>query len=260
MEWRLGILGFPVEHSLTPQLQEEGLRLMGLKGTSRRVAVPKEEAGSVGELLANEFDAVSVTMPLKPIMAQFCTKVSDVARRTESINSVLRTPDGFHGDSTDGGGLSSALEGEFDLSLAGFHVVVLGSGGAARAIIDSFVDKGVDSVAVLARTQSAVDVLTSAYDNVIDYTPTYRPIDLIVNTTPATGRADEGGVLNGVTSTTVAVDITYSPPVSPWLQMHADQGCRIQNGLPMLAYQAALQMNWWWNADLRGGDLLKVIQ
>jgi shikimate dehydrogenase len=260
MYWKLGMLGFPVEHSLSPQLHEEGLRLMGYQGSSRRVEVRKEDADGVGELIRNEFDAVSATMPLKPLLAQFCVEIDDVAMRTSSINSVLKTEDGLIGASTDGGGLVSALRGEFDFDTSGLRAVVIGAGGSARAIVDALVSSGASGIEILSRTPATVDALVSSYESTSVYQDATRSIDLIINTTPALNREVGNELLSGVSKDTIAVDITYSPPVSEWLAMHAETGCRTQNGLPMLAYQAALQMNWWWKADLSGSDLLKVIR
>ena len=97
------------------------------------------------------------------------------------------------------------------------------------------------------------------YPNVYDFSLTYRPVDLIVNTTPVDGRAPEAAVMQGVGSHTLAVDITYEPRVSQWRTLHERTGCRTANGLGMLAYQAARQMQWWWGVELDGAKLLEVI-
>ena len=60
-------------------------------------------------------------------------------------------------------------------------------------------------------------------------------------------------------SDTIAVDITYDPRQSEWRQRYSDAGCRTLNGLAMLAFQAALQMQWWWGAEIEGGDLLEAL-
>jgi shikimate 5-dehydrogenase len=56
------------------------------------------------------------------------------------------------------------------------------------------------------------------------------------------------------------VDIAYDPAMTPWRSLYEDAGCRTTNGLGMLAYQAALQMTWWWNTPIDGADLLKVLK
>ena len=85
-------------------------------------------------------------------------------------------------------------------------------------------------------------------------------VDLVVNTVTAGGRDAEAAVLQGVHHETIAVDITYEPRNSAWRQLYSDAGCRTMNGLAMLAYQAALQMDWWWGVSLDGAALLEVVQ
>jgi shikimate dehydrogenase len=254
MNWRLGVVGYPIEHSLSPRLHEAGLALAGLTGTSQRVAIPLEEFAALEGLLGESFDALSVTMPLKELSASLCSHLDGPATRTSMVNS-LRWHDGLiHGANTDGEGFVDALEATFALSPAGLSVAVLGAGGAARGIVDSLATHGASHIAVLGRNPERVAWLAERYEVVGGPADSY---DLVVNTTPALGRDDQ--VLKGVMTSTVAVDITYEPRRSPWLMAYEERGCRSANGLGMLAYQAARQMWWWWGVPMDGGALLEVI-
>jgi shikimate dehydrogenase len=102
--------------------------------------------------------------------------------------------------------------------------------------------------------------LASRYPNVHSSSLVYRPIDLIVNTVPVSGRSSEAAVLQGVRPETIAVDIIYDPRDTEWRERYEAAGCRTMNGLAMLAYQAALQMQWWWGVALEGAELLEVLQ
>jgi shikimate 5-dehydrogenase len=115
-------------------------------------------------------------------------------------------------------------------------------------------------VAIHGRTESKVEVLVARYKNVYDFSLTYRPVDLIVNTTPAAGRVEDVAVMQGVGAHTIAVDITYEPRMSAWRALHERSGCATANGLGMLAYQAALQLQWWWERPIDGAALLAVIE
>jgi shikimate dehydrogenase len=259
MNWRLGVVGSPVAHSLSPQLHEAGLRIAGLTGNSARVELPLERAGELRELLSTQYDALSVTSPLKHAAYALCDELSEVARRTQSVNS-LRVMDGkLHGVSTDGDGFIEGLEFEFGPSVANAHCVVLGAGGAASAIVDALVRYDASSIVVHGRTEAKVAALTQRYANVHASSLVYRPVDLIVNTIPVGGRSAEAAVLQGVHHDTIAVDIAYDPRQSEWRQRYSDAGCRTMNGLAMLAFQAALQMRWWWGVDVEGGDLLEAL-
>ncbi len=259
MMWRLGVAGSPIEHSLTPRLHEAALAMAGLEGTSRRVELGAKDRVKLNKVVRKEFDALSLTMPLKGFGFEICDQLDDVAKRTESVNSLLVRNGALLGTSTDGAGFVNSVRGQFGADVEGAHVVVLGAGGAARGIVDGLVEAGVASVAVHGRTESKVEALVAKYANVYDFSLTYRPVDLIVNTTPVSGRASEAAVMQGVGSHTIAVDITYEPRVSQWRELHDQSGCRTANGLPMLAYQAALQMQWWWGIELDGAALLEAI-
>jgi shikimate dehydrogenase len=259
MTWRLGVAGSPIEHSLTPQLHEAALAMSGLEGTSRRVEMGGNDKAKLNAAMRKDFDALSVTMPLKGFGVEICDELDDVASRTGSVNSLLMRDGRLLGASTDGDGFVNALRGQFDVGVEGAHVVVLGAGGAASGIIDGLVRHDVASVAVHGRNEAKVEALVARYKNVYDFSLTYRPVDVIINTTPVAGRFDDAAVMQGVGAHTIAVDITYDPPMSAWRALHERSGCASANGLGMLAYQAALQLQWWWDVPIDAEQLLKVI-
>ena len=259
MNWRLGVVGSPIEHSLSPALHEAGLRLAGLSGTSRRRPMDHAEAGDIRAIMQGHFDALSVTMPLKGLVGQYCDSLDDVAQRTGSVNSLLIREGRLFGASTDGAGMLDALRAEFDFQAPGTNVVVLGAGGVARAIVDALVEGGVESVALHGRSASNVQAISERYANVFDFSLSLRPINLIVNTVPVHGRTSESAVLHGVDQETIALDVTYEPRMTEWRALHRRHGCASANGLAMLAYQAARQMNWWWDVQLSGADLMEAL-
>ena len=259
MKWRLGVAGSPIDHSLTPQLHEVGLVLVGLEGTSRRVELGVRDQNKLNKMVRKEFDALSITMPLKGFGVEICDELDEVASRTRSVNSVLVRDGRLLGASTDGDGFVNALRGQFGTSVEGAHVVVLGAGGAASAIVEGLVRAGVASVAVHGRNVAKVDELVARYDHVYDFSLTYRPVDVIVNTTPIAGRVDDAAVMQGVGAHTIAIDITYEPRRTAWRALHERAGCPSANGLGMLAHQAALQMQWWWERPVDATKLLEAI-
>ena len=259
MNWRVGVVGSPIEHSRSPQLQVAGLKLAGLEGNATRVELGLGDADQLRDLLTSRFDALSVTSPLKYAAFECCDELSDVATRTQSVNSMLVRDGKILGASTDGEGFIEALSHEFGSVVENAHAVILGSGGAASAILDALVDYGVASVVVHGRNEEKIEELTRRYKNTYSRSLVYRPVDLIVNTLPITGRGNEASVLQGVHHESVAVDITYDPDVSEWRKLYDEVGCRTMNGLPMLAFQAALQMQWWWDVPVEGAKLLEVL-
>ncbi len=259
MRWRLGVVGSPIAHSLSPQLHEAALRLCGLDGASERWEVTEHEANLLRSAMGSRFDALSVTMPLKERALELCDDVDAVAQRIGAVNSLVWREGRIMGTNTDGRGLLAAIGHEFGWSADGAHVVVLGTGGAAKSIVDACVEAGSASVSVHGRNEAAVASLREKYDRVRDEAVVYRPIDLIVNTVPTSGRTPTADTLNGVTVDTVAVDVTYDTGRSAWLGTHAALGCRTQDGMPMLAHQAALQASWWWGIPVDGARLLEAL-
>lgn len=259
MKWRLGVGGSPIAHSLSPTLHEAGLRLARLEGSSARVELAHDETPRLRELMSNQFDALSITMPLKGVAGALCDELDDVAARTASVNSLLVRDGRLLGASTDGDGFVGAVAGELGIDVSGGHAVILGTGGAARAIVDALVRAGVSTVVVHGHTEANVNAIVSQYRNVFDFSLTHRPVDLLVNTVPVAARGTETAVMQGVNADTVTVDIAYDPFNSQWRTTYERAGCRTMNGLAMLAYQAALQMQWWWGVPIDAKELLGVV-
>jgi shikimate dehydrogenase len=258
--WRVGVVGDPIAHSRSPQLHLLGMSLLGLSGTSTRVQVAATDVDSFLEGASRHFDALSVTMPLKGLFAERCEHLDTAAASLGVVNSIRWREGRLEGSATDGPGLLDAMRATWELNPSGMHTVVLGSGGSARAIVDALVRAGTSSISVLGRNEATVAALCERYDVVRGDSAVQRPVDLIINTIPVSSRDVEADVLTGVRTTTYAVDITYEPLESSWLALHRTVGCESMNGLPMLAYQAARQMQWWWGDTVDGAILLEGLQ
>ncbi len=258
MQWRLGVVGAPIAHSRSPELHAAGLRLAGLEGSSERVELDASRGAALRDLLPGRFDALSVTAPLKSIAFELCDEVDDVAQRTQSVNSLLWREGRLFGRSTDGAGFVDALAYVAHATPADRHVVILGAGGAASALVDALVHHGASSVVVHGRNEARVLAITQRYDQVYAHSLVYRPIDLIINTVPAHARDHEAAVLQGVSTDTVVVDITYEPERSAWLALYEEFGCQVANGRAMLVFQAARQLSWWFNQPVEGAALFEV--
>ena len=131
--------------------------------------------------------------------------------------------------------------------------VVLGAGGAASAIVDALVRYDAASI-VGPRTKRGEGrgphPALHQRPRQLPGLPPRRPNCQHRSGRP--GEVVEAAVLQGVHHDTIAVDITYDPRQTEWRERYSDAGCRTMNGLAMLAFQAALQMQWWWGVDDRG--------
>lgn len=260
MHWRLGVAGDPIAHSLSPQLHEAGLRLAGLEGSSERFLINEQNQELLVEYLGARIDALSITMPLKARAYEKCDGVTPVAERLGVVNSIRWVNGRIEGHCTDGTGLVHALRAERGISVEGAQTVVLGSGGAATAIIDAFFDAGASSVTVLARNTDAVRLLNERFPSLVESGSRVIKADIVVNTTPSSSRSHPLMFDIEPRSAAIAIDITYDPIKSSWLQAFEEIGFETMNGLPMLAYQAALQMEWWWGQPISGNELLGALK
>ena len=112
-------------------------------------------------MLGTRFDALSVTMPLKGVAGALCDELDDAARRTGSVNSLLVADGVVHGACTDGQGFVDSLRAQFGAIVEGMDVVVLGAGGAARAIVDALSLAKVETVSISARNVAAATAIAA---------------------------------------------------------------------------------------------------
>jgi shikimate dehydrogenase len=192
---------------------------------------------------------LSVTMPHKEAVAAAVDELTPVAARLGAVNCVV--PDGGRliGDNTDGEGFVSSLRTDHDLAVRDLRVVVLGAGGAARAVIGAVADAGASEVAVVGRTRARVDVAVALAPGIarVGVDADVATADLIVNCTPVGMAGDaelplDASVLH---SGQVVADLVYHPLRTPLLTAAASAGATPIGGLGMLVGQAAVAFERW---------------
>ncbi len=205
---RLAVIGHPVAHSRSPRMQTAGLRAAGLDGAYEAIDVdPGELRAFLAGLPANGFRGVNVTIPHKRAVVELVNEVSAVARRAGSVNTVVVEPGGrLHGHSTDGSGLLWALHGSPPET-----ALVVGAGGAARAVAAALLDAGCQ-VRVTARRDAEAAALAADLGAEAAAWPPVEPAGLIVNATPVgqAGAASELAVPEElIASAAVVCDLAY---------------------------------------------------
>ena len=255
----VGVIGYPVTHSLSPLLHNAAFAAWGLNWISVGFEVaPGKIAVALDGLRALEVAGVSVTMPHKEDVARLVDERSDVASRLGAVNCVINRDGVLRGDNTDGAGFLASLGRAANFDPAGKRCLVLGAGGAARAVILALAEAGADLVGVVNRTaQRAVDAAAlagevgRAVEVGDDSDVVVREADLVVNATPVgmegAGSKDAGSLVapSLFHEGQVAVDLVYVPRPTPWLASAADSGAVVVDGLGMLVHQAAVQLELW---------------
>jgi shikimate dehydrogenase len=250
----VGVMGDPVGHSLSPLLHNAAFDAMGLDWVSVGFPVP---AGRAAEALtgmrALRLAGLSVTMPHKADAAAAVDSCTAVAARLGAVNCVTRDGERLIGDSTDGAGFLAALGRGAAFDPSGARCVVLGAGGAARAVVLALAEAGAESVAVVNRTpgRAAAAAELAGDAGSVGGPDAVRRAELVVQATPVgmtLGRSSDDQLpvdASLLHEGQVVADLVVHPLRTPLLTAAAACGAKVLPGLGMLVHQAALALERW---------------
>jgi shikimate dehydrogenase len=250
MTVKAGIVGWPVEHSLSPVLHEYWLNQYGIDGTFQRVpAEPGQFEAVIAGLRAQGFSGVNVTVPHKEAAFALADRVDAAAKAAGAANLLVLRSAAIEGRNTDSYGLAHSLEQSVG-TLAGQDAVLLGAGGAARGAVLALEALGAASIHILnrdaARAQSLAAALASHVNArlvpgaLADWTKVAPGAALAVNSTSA----GMGSIppldldLSALPGNAVVCDIVYVPLQTKLLKDAAARGLKTVDGLGMLMHQA----------------------
>ncbi len=263
----VGLIGWPVEHSLSPVMHNAAFDALGLNWRYIPLPVPPGQVKvAVRGLAALGFRGANVTVPHKQAVVGTLDSVSLDARELGAVNTLVvsRNADGaaaISGYNTDAQGFVGALrEGGFEPGDGGSAVVV-GAGGAARAVVYGLLRSGIGEIVVLNRTLERAQALVAALggSRALPLTPetlveSARAADLLVNTTTVGiwPRVDGSVWPDGVPLTPhlTVFDLVYNPLETRLLRQARQSGARGIDGLGMLVRQGALAFEMWTNQGL----------
>ena len=218
------------------------------------VALPVS-AGHGGDAVAAMrtlgIDGLSVTMPHKADVAAAVDARTAAAERLGFCNCVFRDGDRLVGDSTDGDGLIRSLELDEGLAVDGARAMVIGTGGAASAIIEALGRHGAADIVVCSRRRERAEAAARLATTARPGTPSDASgVDLLINASPvgmAGGPDPDGSPLDEelLADNHAVVDIVYQPRTTPLLAAAARRGATVVNGVGMLVHQAALAFERW---------------
>ena len=244
MAERVGLLGRPIVHSLSPVLHRAAYADLGLDWTYDAIDCGVADLPAV---LAERSDwaGFSATMPLKHALLDVAAEVRPVASTVGSANTLLRGPDGWIADNTDVAGIVAALS---EHSLAPSSVTVLGAGGTAQAMLAALLALGVDGCTVLVRDPARAQALLATAERLrvavslarLDDAASALGADLVASTLPP-GAADPLARRVWDRRQTV-FDVVYYPWPTALAGAAARGGARVVSGALMLLHQAAVQV------------------
>lgn len=255
-----GVIGWPVAHSLSPVLHGWWLNDYGIDGAYVPFAVPPEDLETVLRTLPKlGMAGCNLTLPHKEAALRLADSVTPEARRIGAVNTIVVEPDGtLSGSNTDGFGFLECLRAALpDWRADAGPAVVLGAGGAARAVVVALLDAGAPVVRLLNRTRQRADDLAAAVDGAIEVgdwsarAGALADAALLVNTTQL-GMAGQDPLeldLTRLPTTAVVNDIVYVPLITPLLADARARGNRIVDGLGMLLHQARPGFAAWFGVE-----------
>ena len=263
-----GVIGWPIAHSLSPRLQGYWLDRYGINGAYVPLAVRPEDFGEALRALPKlGFAGANVTVPHKETALRSVDAVEDTARRIGAVNTIVVRDDGsLLGRNTDGFGFMENLKaGAPGWDPAAGPAVVIGAGGAARAIVAALVDAGVPDLRLTNRTRSRADQLAGeiggpiAVDSWENRSGALDGAGLLVNTTTLgmTGHAPLDLDLQSLPKTALVTDIVYAPLETPLLAAARDRGNPTVDGLGMLLHQARPGFAAWFGTEPEVTDDLR---
>jgi shikimate dehydrogenase len=245
---RAAVIGDPVAHSLSPAIHNAAFAATGIDGRFEAWRVPAGEAErALGRARAEGLAGLSVTMPHKAAVVPLLDEVSEDAGALDAVNCIAREGERLIGLTTDGDGFLDALTAA-GVEVAGSRVLVLGAGGAGRAVIRSVGLAGAAELGVVNRSverRSRAVVLGGPHARPAD--PEEAPaFDIVVNATSVGMGSDETPLEPGLLRKEhVVVDLVYEPVETVLLAAARRAGAKAIDGVGMLVHQAARAFTRW---------------
>ncbi len=255
-----GVMGWPVEHSKSPRLHGYWLEKYGIDGAYIPMAVhPDDFAKAVHGMQAAGFRGCNVTVPHKEKALEIADEASERARNIGASNTLVFKEDGsIFADNTDGYGFyENLVQGAPDWQAKDGPAVVLGSGGAARAIIVALAEAGAPEIRLTNRTHDRAEKLAEELDapiTLVDWKEREAALadcNLLTNTTTLGMQGQpllEIDIFD-MPKTALVNDIVYTPLMTNLLEKAKVHGCRYVDGLGMLLHQARPGFYAWYGVD-----------
>ena len=263
----LALIGNPVTHSLSPIMQNAALEYLGLDLIY--IAIPCEDQDLklvIDSLKKINCKGVNITIPYKQKIFDLCSEVSPIATKMKAINTLkLNSNKEWSATNTDIDGFIYPLK---SLNFTKKQAIVLGSGGAARAVIQGLINLNFSKITIISRNKYSLGQLINNFANQnqiqiqgllsSDNQNIYliEEADLIVNTTPV-GMKEETekrklipfgeNFWKSLNSKTIVYDLIYNPAPTPFLEFCANKGCITIDGTQMLIAQGLKSLSFWTN-------------
>ena len=260
--FKLGIIGYPLGHSISAVIQKAGLKSIGREGSYDVMDTPPEDLiNRIKFIKTNGYNGFNVTIPLKVPMSLFLDDIDDYANIAGCVNTVKVGDDkSFFGYNTDIYGFKKAIPET--INLAGKNASILGTGGASRAAVVGLAEKGVKEIDFYTRniinSRQTLEYVRAKFPEInfnvyqIQNIRSLEGTSIVVNATPIGMKgfmADQMPLektdLDKLNPETLIYDIVYNPVKTVLIQEAQKRGLQTVGGLDMLIYQAERAIEIW---------------
>jgi len=249
------VIGWPIAHSRSPLIHTYWLKKYGIDAIYEKKAVePKNAAQFIANLAASEFIGCNVTIPHKETAFQAVAKADEIASRLGAVNTVYLRDGVVCGTNTDGEGFIASLSHSHPkLNVRDKTAIIIGAGGAAKAIIGALLDEGVTKIGIINRTRERIHDLQEQFGSgVYEISETIsndalKSCGLLVNTTSQgmEGQTPLELEIRNLNPKALAADIVYTPLETAFLAKARQRGNPVLDGVGMLLYQAVRGFELW---------------
>lgn len=261
---KVGVTGYPLTHTVSPAFQQPAFDHYGIPAEYRAYPVTAVDLPAlVASFRGPEWLGLNVTIPHKEAVAALVDRCTATAATIGAVNTLFKEEGSLVGDNTDAHGFLAALRSDGASDPSGARVLLLGAGGAGRAVLVALARAGVEQIIIANRRRERAENLLAALAAVLgghetavadwasaDLHRAASAADIIVNST-AVGMAkgpapDESPLPPDVFhGGHIVFDLVYTPSLTPLLRNAQQAGARTLDGLPMLVYQGAAAFERW---------------
>ncbi len=257
----LGLFGYPVKHTASPAMQNAALAALKINCVYLPFEVSPNHLGqAVGGLRALNFLGANVTVPYKQDVIEFLDGISGEARLIGAVNTIKVEGKRIVGYNTDGRGFVRSLKEEAGFNFAKKRMVLIGAGGAGRAVAVQSGLEGLGHLAVADEQESRAESLAEHVSAKIpgceasamqvgdkEFADALAEADVVVDATPLGMHSSDPTSFDPalLQKGTIVVDLVYNPPATKLLRAAQKRGCKVFNGLGMLLYQGAIALELW---------------
>ena len=272
----MGLFASPSAHSISPIIHNNAFEKLGLNYVYLSFEVNKDNLKDAAQSIKTlNMRGVNLSMPNKKEVIQYLDEISETAKLSQSVNTIVNDNGILKGYSTDGKGFFKSLEEE-KIFMKDKNITILGTGGASIAIISQAVFEGIKNIFVFKRDKNWNEQ-KKILDNIASKTNCNIELNSLEDKNILKRKIEESDLLINATSVgmkenfsliedksffrrdLIVSDIIYNPSKTKLLQIAEKEGCKIINGIGMLLYQGALSFELWTNKKMPVDYIKEII-